>query len=172
MAGASPLELHRSPAAGFDDPFAMLAGCHERVGRMLALLERLAGHLTAHGADGPAADAARDVTRYFDLAAPLHHEDEERHVLPRLREAGLAALADRLQADHAEMAVAWAGLRADLARVQAGEHCDTAAWPAFVARYRSHLAAEDASAFPAAAQAADAAARAAMGAEMARRRGL
>lgn len=36
-------------------------------------------------------------------AGPAHHEDEERHVLPRLRATGAQALADRLAADHAEM---------------------------------------------------------------------
>lgn len=36
---ASPLILHAAPAAGFDQPFEMLQACHERVGRMLVLLE-------------------------------------------------------------------------------------------------------------------------------------
>jgi hypothetical protein len=47
----SPLTLHASPAAGFDEPFEMLAGCHDRVQRMVDLLERLAGHLPRHGCD-------------------------------------------------------------------------------------------------------------------------
>jgi len=75
--------------------------------RTLALLERLAAHIVAHGADARARDAATDVMRYFDLAAPQHHEDEERHVLPALRAQGQAALADRIAADHAEMVAAW-----------------------------------------------------------------
>jgi ribonucleoside-diphosphate reductase alpha chain len=98
--------LHAGPAAGFDQPFELLAACHGRVERMLGLLERLAAHLAAHGADEPARSAAADITRYFDIAGPAHHEDEERHVLPRLRASGdpaLAALADRLHADHARI---------------------------------------------------------------------
>ena len=111
----SPLLLHRAPGAGFEQPFEMLGACHERVERMLALLERLAQHLPQHGADEQAAGAARDVMRYFDQAAPLHHEDEERHVFPALRASGrpeLAALAARLHEDHERMAAAWAALRA------------------------------------------------------------
>jgi hemerythrin-like domain-containing protein len=170
----SAVPLHRAPAAGFDEPFAMLAACHERVERMLGLLQRLQAHLRSAGADRQARDAARDVMRYFDIAAPLHHEDEEHHVFPRLRACGLGALADRLHADHEAMSPAWEALRRDLLQVADGRvpDLDAGRWEAFVALYRRHLDAEDAEAFPQAADGADADARAAMGAEMARRRGL
>ncbi len=167
-----------SPAAGFDAPFEMLAACHERVERMVSLLERLAEHLAAKGVDGPARDAARDVMRYFDLAAPHHHEDEERHVLPVLRALGQAALADRIVREHGQMAVAWAQVRRDLgtliegdARAALGDE-GRRRWRDFAALYRSHAALEDAQVFPAAAAALDATAQRAMGDEMARRRGL
>lgn len=122
----SPLTLHAAPAAGFDEPFAMLGACHERVRRSLALLQRLAQHLREHGADDNARQAARDVLRYFDLAAPAHHEDEERHVLPALRRLGaegqpaMAQLAERLHADHERMAAAWALARPSLAVLARG----------------------------------------------------
>ena len=76
--------LVASPAAGFEQPFEMLVACHERVHRMLALLGRLREHLHGHGPDTQAQQAARDVMRYFDQAAPLHHQDEELHVFPPL----------------------------------------------------------------------------------------
>ncbi|RZI95944.1 MAG: hemerythrin domain-containing protein, partial [Rubrivivax sp.] len=82
--GSITLPGHRAPAAGFEAPFEMLGACHERVERMLALLARLQQHVLARGWDESVASAARDVMRYFDLAAPLHHEDEERHVFPPL----------------------------------------------------------------------------------------
>ena len=81
----SPLTLHVGPAAGFDQPFEMLAACHERAARMLDLLARLLPHLASQGCDEQARQAARDVMRYFDLAGPAHHEDEERHVFPLLQ---------------------------------------------------------------------------------------
>lgn len=172
---STPLVLHAPPAAGFDEPFEMLDACHRRVERMLALLERLAAHLASHGCDAAAADAARDVMRYFDLAAPQHHEDEERHVLPALRAAGAAALADRLQAEHAAMALAWAALRVPLAAIAAGRAPGgdgLAGGPAFAAMYGAHLALEDAEAFPAVRPHLDAGALAVIGAEMAQRRGV
>jgi hemerythrin-like domain-containing protein len=168
--------LHVAPAAGFDQPFELLAACHDRVERSLALLERLAGHLRAHGADEAARSAARDVLRYFDLAAPQHHEDEERHVLPALRSQGQVALAERLQAEHVRMAQAWARVRPGLDElVQGRAEAALADWPAwrdFAVLYRAHAALEDASAFPAARAALDAAAERAMGREMAHRRGV
>ena len=100
----SPIQLHRTPSAGFDQPFEMLSACHERVQRSLALLQRLQDHLASHGADPQARDAARDVMRYFDIAAPAHHEDEERHVLPVLRAQGEDAFAAQLKSG--EMVVA------------------------------------------------------------------
>ncbi|MEN9486198.1 MAG: hypothetical protein RJB37_4078, partial [Pseudomonadota bacterium] len=58
-----------SPAVGFDQPFEMLQACHERVERSLALLQRLVAHVRDHGHDTASRSAARDVLRYFDLAA-------------------------------------------------------------------------------------------------------
>ena len=69
--------LHSGPAVGFDEPFEMLEACHERVQRSLALLARLIAHVDAHGHDEKSRSAAHDVLRYFELAAPHHHEDEE-----------------------------------------------------------------------------------------------
>ena len=163
--------LHTPPSVGFDQPFEMLSACHERVQRSLALLGRLAAHLPKAGADPAARDAARDVLRYFDLAAPQHHEDEERHVLPRLRALGQAEVADRLAADHVAMHAAWLALRPGLLALRdEGRLPDTAAWPAFAARYEAHIALEETQAYPAVRAALGAGEAAAMGDEMAGRR--
>lgn len=170
--------LHPGPGAGFEEPFEMLEACHQRVHRMLGLLQRLASHLRESGADANAQQAARDVMRYFDLAAPAHHEDEERHVLPRLRQSGLAGLADRLHDEHTRMAATWAGVRVDLGRVAEGgwqaADLDAAAarWQAMAALYTAHIEAEESAAYPAVRDLADAVALRAMGDEMSRRRGL
>jgi hemerythrin-like domain-containing protein len=170
------LQLHAAPAAGFDEPFAMLHACHERVQRMLALLQRLAEHLALQGADEQAAAAARDVLRYFDQAGPAHHEDEERHVLPRLRGAGEVALAERLHADHQQMTAQWQRLRARL--LPLAERRELPLPPLgpdalrFAELYREHIEIEEGRAFPLAAAATPADAVAAMGEEMAARRGL
>ncbi len=177
----SSLALHAAPGAGFDDPFAMLLACHERVERMLGLLERLADHLRDKGPDAPARQAAADVTRYFDLAGPAHHEDEERHLFPALAAAGeptMVDLVERLHQEHLAMAERWAAIRCDLQRVAAGAwtaHCVADAaprWAAFAALYREHIAVEEGRAYPAALALLDKPAQQAMGREMAQRRGV
>ena len=75
-----------SPGVGFEQPFEMLEACHERVQRSLALLQRLVDHVDRNGHDADSRSAARDVLRYFDIAGPHHHEDEERHVFPPLQQ--------------------------------------------------------------------------------------
>lgn len=169
--------LHAPPASGFDQPFEMLVACHERVQRTLALLLRLGAHLQRHGADAQAAEAARTVMRYFDVAGPAHHEDEERQVLPWLAAHGHAPLAERLHAEHARMVADWAGVRAELAEVAAGRWdrgeaaATLARWDAFARLYAAHIEAEETWAYPPVAGTLDASALDAMGREMAARRG-
>lgn len=172
--------LVASPAAGFEQPFEMLEACHERVHRMLALLGRLREHLHGHGPDVQAQQAARDVMRYFDQAAPLHHQDEELHVFPPLLARGeerVATLVRRLQQDHRAMESRWAAARTALARVAEGRGGDVdaaedALLDAFAALYDDHIRSEEQIAYPAAQSLIDEPTRTAMGEEMMRRRGV
>lgn len=183
---------HSAPAAGFEAPFEMLATCHERVNRMLRLQAKLQQHLLDKGCDEPARQAARDVMRYFDLAAPLHHQDEELHVFPPLlagADVPLRALVTRLIQDHRQMEVAWAEARRALAAI--ADHPDnpdnpdnpetsalllsdaqTAALDQFAALYQQHLDGEDTLAYPAAQAVLSAAALQAMSEDMMQRRGV
>ena len=174
--------LNTPPTVGFDEPFGMLQACHGRVARSLDLLGRLGAYLAEQGGDdaqGQARDAAADVQRYFDLAAPLHHQDEELHVLPALRAAGQRALADQLQAEHRQMEALWPAVRADLQAVQAGHAPAGTAlvaarrrWADFAEVYTSHIAAEETQAYPSAQTTLEPPVQAAMGREMAQRRGV
>ena len=172
--------LVASPAAGFEQPFEMLEACHERVQRMLALLARLRAHVRAHGVDVPAQQAARDVMRYFDIAAPHHHQDEELHVFPRLLRQGdpeVVPIVQRLQQDHLEMERRWAAARAVLDRVARGELRQlapdaSAALDAFAGLYEEHIQAEERIAYPRARSLMDDRDIAAAGAEMMKRRGV
>jgi hemerythrin-like domain-containing protein len=174
---------HSAPAAGFEAPFEMLATCHDRVERMLALTARLQQHLLETGCDEPARQAARDVMRYFDLAAPLHHQDEERHVFPPLRagpDAALRALVERLVLDHRQMDVDWAEARRTLLAVADSPAVgwtpltadQTSALSRFAALYRQHLDDEDTLAYPAAQAALSTPAIQAMSEDMMQRRGV
>ena len=168
-----------APAVGFDEPFAMLEACHARVQRTLTLLQRLRAHVGEHGADTHARQAARDVLRYFDVAAPLHHEDEELHVFPLLlaqAAPGVQALVQGLQQDHLHMTADWAAARAPLSALAEGQQAgftgeDDAVLDRFALRYADHIEAEESVAYPVAQALLAPAALAAMGQEMAARRG-
>lgn len=171
----------RSPGAGFEQPFEMLEACHDRVRRSLDLLQRLRVYLRDRGCDAAARQAALDVLRYFDIAAPLHHEDEELHVFPPL----LAAHADgpvvdlvrQLQRDHVRMAASWAEARQPLEQLAQGglqsfTPAQEAALEDFAGLYADHLRGEDETVYPAARALLGVERQQAMGREMATRRGV
>ncbi|MDH0864010.1 hemerythrin domain-containing protein [Mitsuaria sp. GD03876] len=168
--------LHAAPAAGFDEPFELMAACHERMARTLGLLGRIGEHVATHGCDAQARDAAKDVLRYFTIAAPLHHQDEELHVIPRLRARGRDDLADRLLKDHREMEAAWAAIRPGLEAIRDGVldptslPAERARWAAFTALHADHIDAEDHDAYPMAGESLAEPELSAMGREMAGRR--
>ncbi|WP_037471966.1 hemerythrin domain-containing protein [Simplicispira psychrophila] len=147
-----------APAVGFDTPFEMLEACHERVQRTLALLEKLCRYLDDHACDDSARQAARDVLRYFDLAAPLHHEDEELHIFPLLLVQGTPEVVQRvrqLQHDHERMAAHWQDARLCLLALADGQsHAftaqDEAAFARFAGGYAAHIASEEEVVYPAA----------------------
>lgn len=171
----------RSPEVGFEQPFALLGACHDRVRRSLDLLCRLVEHLQTVGHDADARSAAHDVWRYFEIAAPAHHADEELHVLPRLQRSGdlwLADVARRLLADHEALRAVWQQLgplvrevhesvSALSARSLDALHARTGQ---FLAIHERHLRLEDSFAFPAVQERMQADELAAMGHEMQRRR--
>jgi hemerythrin-like domain-containing protein len=163
-------------APGFDDPLGMLRACHRRIERQLATLDRLVRHLPAHGCDAAARAAAAGILRYFDMAAPHHHADEEESVFPRLLAAAPAAgpLVARLEAEHGHLAETVAQVRPALVALAAGEPAALPeAWvAAMAAAYGAHIAVEETALLPLAQRALDAATLALIGGEMAARRGV
>jgi hemerythrin-like domain-containing protein len=169
-----------TPAVGFDTPLAMLAECHRRVEDQCQTLRRLVPHLARHGSDRAAAEAAQAVLRYFEVAAPKHHADEEVDLFPALLEsmAGSDAVCLReiiaaLQADHLAFDGRWQRLRATLSEVAAGHPAllDAAAVAAFAEGYAAHIAREEGELLPMASRLLDEAVLARIGQAMRRRRG-
>jgi len=170
-----------TPAAGFDEPLAMLHACHDRIRRSLGLLRRICERVNERRIDSAVREAAADVLRYFDRAAPLHHEDEEKHIFPAVLSAAPDSMTRntvlRLQEQHALMAAGWRLLREPLAALAEGDdaafgvpQCEAAA--RYIALYEEHAAAEEMVVFPAAAALIDPEALTRAGQEMAQRRGV
>ncbi|WP_028605055.1 hemerythrin domain-containing protein [Ottowia thiooxydans] len=146
-----------APGVDFDQPFEMLEACHERVQRSLGLLGRLVEHVKTSGHDASSRSAAADVLRYFDIAAPLHHEDEEQHLFPALSENNDADMRDivaRLRADHVRLSALWARLRMILLTWRDSESApvvsgaDQALIDEFTQIYASHIPLEESLAYP------------------------
>lgn len=143
-------------APDFDDPFAILEACHERIARMLRTLERLPAHVAEKGVDTQAREAIARVRRYFELAGPDHHADEEIDLFPAVRgaarsagESGVVAALDALEREHREMEAVWAALRAHLDGLCAhGGEVDAVLVARFVELYRVHVACEEEVVYP------------------------
>ncbi|SFU98078.1 pyridoxamine 5'-phosphate oxidase [Pseudoduganella namucuonensis] len=140
-------------APDFGQPIAVLKHCHDRIRKQLATLGKLPAHLAAHGADDEAAQAARAVLKYFDNAAHLHHEDEERNLLPMLeataRDADAALLrelAPRIVAQHAQMDADWLIIKSQLAKIatQTDAALSDVDVQKFVNAYTGHMEQEEA----------------------------
>jgi hemerythrin-like domain-containing protein len=166
-------------AADFDHPLEMLSACHERIGDRLETLERLVAHLPQHGCDEQARQAATNVMRYFDTAGEHHHDDEERDLFPalertRTHDAAAAALIARLREEHVRLRGMWQTLRAELQCIAAGSGAslDAAHVERFGALYRQHIDLEELELLPLAEKALGESDTAALGAAMARRRGV
>ncbi len=170
--------------SSYEQPFELLQACHERVERSLQLLMRLCQHLKVQGVDASARDAARDIRRYFDLAAPLHHQDEELHVFPvleQLDDEALQEVCTRLRDDHQRIHAQWQVLRTLLAQLDGlpdgplptlQQEVLWRASDAFVDIHKEHVRLENQLVFPSAQHGLSTAQQQAMGEEMAARRGL
>lgn len=179
------VEIDGKPDSGFDDPIGLLSDCHRRVERFLGGLVRVSTDLRGGALDQRYRKALEMSLHYFAEAAPRHTADEEHSLFPRMRassdpraeaamERVVALEADHRDAEpvHAEVDVLgrrWldAGTlgTADAARL--AELLD-----GLQEMYLRHIAVEDEDVFPVARAVLSADDLAAVGREMALRRGL
>ncbi|MCG8992536.1 hemerythrin domain-containing protein [Laribacter hongkongensis] len=148
------------PAPAADDPLSLLAACHDKVRRFAGMLERLPAHVEQHGMDAGTATSVRQILRYFDVAGPLHHQDEERDLFPLLRRhvPELAPVLAGLEQEHAALGAQWQVLRQQLQRllVQPEALPDAGLCRKFAHQYCAHAAQEEAVPFAEAARCLDA----------------
>ncbi len=157
-----------------DEPSDSLRACHERIRRFLAMAARLASDELAPDDDVWA--AAGGVARYFDDALPLHEQDEDDSIAPRLRGRGIDDALDAMRAEHDAMHAGVRALVAICERIAAKTAARAAVRPELAAilaalapAMDAHLAAEEARILPAI-DALPGPERAAIKAEMAGRR--
>ncbi len=159
----------------FEQPIEMLLACHDRMRRQCQTLQNIRDHLREHGFDAEVRKASQQVLRYFTIAAPQHHADEENDLFPLLRERvpdlepALAALAKQ----HMALEHSWSELEpyldgditaADLERM-------LSLVDDFCASYKGHLDYEENMIFPQATKVLSEQDQLELGRRMARRHG-
>lgn len=68
----------------FAEPIEMLYACHGKVRRFCGQVAMLSDYIAENGCNQIVLQTIRQITRYFNVAAPLHHEDEEEDFFPLL----------------------------------------------------------------------------------------
>ena len=146
------MDILFASAPGFDQPLAVLKHCHDRIRKQLATLEKLLPYLEKNGADAEAQKAALAVLKYFQNAAPLHHDDEEIDLLPELKQTAQGADADllantlpKILQQHQQMADQWRRLEGQLSCIADGSSSslDANDVTQFQAIYQEHMQIEE-----------------------------
>jgi hemerythrin-like domain-containing protein len=151
-----PLQTGASPSPRSEDVPEVLVDCHQRMRQLTASAAALAARPAATAEE--VREVATKVHRYFTVALPLHEEDEEASVFPRLlvHAPQLGPCIASLREDHAAHAEHVARLLAVCEQLQAApERADGLrvslgrAAAALADAWRVHLAAEEEDVFPA-----------------------
>jgi len=178
-----PIQIGQKQESDFTDPLGLLSDCHRRIEHFLAVLIKLCDKAKGGSLDTGEGELLEKASTYFRNAAPKHTADEEHSLFPRLRELGpsqarLARLAElefehELAArDHAivdSLATRWLSEK----RLAPEDNLQmTKALERLSEIYSRHIAVEDRELFPLALQLLRPEELAAVGREMADRRGI
>jgi hemerythrin-like domain-containing protein len=175
-----PVQIGQKPESDFANPLGLLSDCHRRIERFLAILVTISEKWNGAELTAEERTALDTALAYFRNAAPKHTSDEEDSLFPRLRasQAALECL-ERLESDHQTASqdheiVDSLGSRwlkdGELTSEQALNL--TQALSRLSNLYLKHIAIEDTELFPLAAKVLPAIELAAVGREMADRRGI
>ncbi|KIA79030.1 hemerythrin domain-containing protein [Chromobacterium amazonense] len=144
-----------NPSPSFDQPLEMLLACHDKIRRFCDLLDKLPPYIEENGVDEAARNTIDDVVRYFDIAGPSHHTDEEEELFPLIEERipTAASRLEQLSAEHGYLHSCWNAIRDDLVALRDGriKQISKNELQEFARQYRDHAATEEAWLFPAAA---------------------
>lgn len=174
----APEAAATDPATKTQDGFDVLDVCHRQIVFSLGRLASLVTHLETHGADHDASVLAREVVDFFSKTARQHHEDEEKHVFPKLLAASdedLVHAVRRLQQDHGWLEADWGELEPKLDAIASGQsfyeiEALHASVDVFAALMHDHIALEESIVYPEARERASGRQRQEMWREMTARR--
>ena len=141
------LNLEPQSFASWEEPIEMLYACHSKVKRFCNQLCILPDYLTQNGINQAVKNDVKQILTYFNLSAPLHHDDEEKNFFPALVKHVPQAQEDidKLESEHIALHQNWALLSAQLEQLLNGErqNVDRDLISAFIAGYDRHIALEE-----------------------------
>ena len=116
------MDLFNTRSVTFEQPTAMLRACHGKVKRFCSQLHALPDYLQQHGYNTVAEQAVAQIRHYFNVAAPLHHQDEEEDFFPLLLQYApeAKALIQELENEHQSLHGSWDLLNRHLASLTDG----------------------------------------------------
>jgi hemerythrin-like domain-containing protein len=180
-----PVVIGAKPESSFRNPIGLLTDCHRRIERFLSVLVHIAAEAGGGALSGEQRAELENALRYFRESAPKHTSDEEESLFPRLRamdrpevKSALAKV-ETLEREHAQLEKS----HAEVGRLGQAWLANGTLSAADAARlsvllsglaetYRTHIAVEEQEVFPVAAAVLAEPARASIGSEMAKRRGI
>ncbi|PSJ80539.1 hemerythrin domain-containing protein [Neisseria iguanae] len=131
----------------FAEPIDMLYACHDKVRRFCSQVTMLPDYIAEHGRNDVVLQAVRQISQYFNVAASLHHEDEEENFFPLLLRYAPQAQAsiDELLRQHESLHAGWSAVAAEFARLEADAdyQLNTEVLQRFAAGYDVHLGIEE-----------------------------
>ena len=143
-------------APSFDEPLDMLYACHDKVRQFCHQLDALPDYIKEHGHSHAALNTIQGIVRYFELAGPAHHQDEEDELFPLIlaRQPEAAPKIEQLLGEHGYLHSRWNAIRDDLLAFSRQEITTLSAGEIheFTRLYREHAAREEAWLFPIAGQ--------------------
>ncbi|MDD0823657.1 hemerythrin domain-containing protein [Mannheimia sp. AT1] len=140
-------QLEPQTFASWAEPIDMLYACHSKVKSFCRQLQILPDYLEKNGVNQAVINDVQQILNYFNISAPLHHEDEEDDFFPELIKVQPQAQddVDELERQHVHLHKNWDDLSQQLEDLLAGkrENVDSALIERFVAGYDVHIAIEE-----------------------------
>lgn len=141
------MNLFDTRSVTFDDPIEMLYACHGKVRSFCRQTAMLPAYTAEHGRNGVVLQAVAQISRYFNVAAPLHHQDEEEDLFPLLLRhfPDTRPRIETLLAQHESLHACWTAVAQEFARIEADPayRLQDEVMQRFSAGYGAHLELEE-----------------------------